>query len=487
MVKSGWIRVAFLAIAVATGILLLTRGVNAADRAPNIIFVMADDLGYGDLGCYGQVRIQTPCLDTMAHEGMRFTDFYAGSTVCAPSRCVLMTGYHTGHAFIRGNGKENLRPEDVTVAELLKEAGYATGLIGKWGLGQVGGTGVPTRQGFDYFFGYMDQGHAHNYYPSFLVRGEERVPLKNVVPQEGRYGQGVASEKVQYSHDLLVTESLEFIERHSGEPFFLYMPLTIPHANNEARQEGMEVPDLGVYAEKDWPAPQKAHAAMITRMDADVGKMFGLLKKLNIDQQTIVFFTSDNGPHKEGGNDPFFNDSNGPLAGLKRSLTEGGIRVPMIASWPAKISPNSQSSFVGGFWDVMPTLAQLAGVSDKVPQGIDGISFVPTLLGQRDQLQHDHVFWAFYEQGGARALRKGPWKVVQQPYHSPVRLYNLDADLGEERDVAADKPELVAQLTRLMDEAYGASDRWKFPESPPKRGRQKKEGKNRGAAYGVRK
>ena len=244
---------------------------HAASPRPNIIFIMVDDLGYGDLGCYGQREIQTPHIDGLAKNGMRFTQFYAGSTVCAPSRCCLMTGLHTGHCFIRGNGKDNLRPQDVVVAEIAKTAGYATGLFGKWGLGHEDSSGLPTRQGFDHFFGYLDQHHAHNYYPSFLVRNEERFPLTNVVPEEGDWGQGVATDKQQYSHDLITTAALEFVDNHRCQPFFLYLAYTIPHANNEARNLGMEVPDFGPYAQRDWPEPQKGHAAMITRMDADIG------------------------------------------------------------------------------------------------------------------------------------------------------------------------------------------------------------------------
>lgn len=270
-------------------------------RAPNIIFILADDLGYGDLGCYGQKEIQTPNLDRMAAEGVQFTDFYAGSTVCAPSRCVLMTGLHLGHCYIRGNGKLNLRPSDVTVAEVLKEAGYATGLAGKWGLGHENSTGLPTRQGFDSFFGYLDQHHAHNYYPSFLVRNEERVPLKNVVPKEGIYGQGVATQKVTYSADLIAEEALKFVDAHKDEPFFLYWAATLPHANNEAGKKGMEIPDYGRYADKDWPEPQKGLAAMISRLDSDVGRLLERLKQHGIDENTIVMFSSDNGPHNEGG------------------------------------------------------------------------------------------------------------------------------------------------------------------------------------------
>ncbi|HEY1066752.1 MAG TPA: sulfatase-like hydrolase/transferase, partial [Pirellulales bacterium] len=276
-----------------------TAETQAAERAkqPNIVFIMADDLGYGDLGCYGQKQIKTPRIDALAADGLRFTQFYAGSTVCAPSRCCLMTGVHTGHAFIRGNAKANLRPEDPTVAETLHAAGYETALIGKWGLGHEGSTGTPNKQGFDYFFGYLDQTHAHNFYPEYLIKNESRFPLKNVVPKNKAWkdGQGVASEKVEYSHDLFAADALRFLEQKRSQPFFLYLALTLPHANNEAGKEGMEVPDLGAYAKTDWPAPERGHAAMISRMDADVGRVIDKLKELGLADDTIVIFTSDNG------------------------------------------------------------------------------------------------------------------------------------------------------------------------------------------------
>ncbi|MFQ5732514.1 MAG: arylsulfatase [Planctomycetaceae bacterium] len=319
-----------LAVAVLLQATLSRAAFAERQGRPNIVFIMADDLGYGDLSCFGQKSFRTPNIDRLAKEGVTFTDFYAGSTVCAPSRCVLMTGLHLGHCYIRGNGKNNLRPQDVTVAEVLKRAGYTTGLCGKWGLGHEGSAGIPTKQGFDYFFGYLDQHHAHNYYPSFLIRNGKRVLLKNVVPHEGKYGQGVASKKLQYSHDLIAEEALRFIDRNKDRPFFLYLPVTLPHANNEARRKGMEIPDLGKYRDKDWPEPQKGLAAMIGRLDRDVGRVVARLKKHGIDENTVIIFTSDNGPHSEGGNNSRYFNSNGPLRGQKRDLYEGGIRVPTI-------------------------------------------------------------------------------------------------------------------------------------------------------------
>ena len=450
---------------------LVTPAVSA-EKPPNIIFIMADDLGYGDLGSYGQSVIQTPRLDELAREGMRFTQFYAGSTVCAPSRCVLMTGLHTGRCFIRGNGKDNLRPDDLTVAEVLQQAGYHTGLVGKWGLGHEKSTGLPTRKGFDYFFGYLDQHHAHNFYPSFLVRNEERVSLPNVVPNEGRWGQGVAEQKRVYSHDLIAAEALQFVEENQEGPFFLYLALTIPHANNEAGKLGMEVPDLGSYAEMDWPEPQKGHAAMITRMDRDIGKLLDKLKELEIDRETIVFFTSDNGPHREGGNDPDFHNSNGALRGIKRSLFEGGIRVPLLVRWPGHLTQGAETDWIGGFQDVLPTLAELAGGEDRITKEIDGISFVPALKQEPSPVDHDHLYWAFYEGGGAQAIREGKWKAIQQPFRTSIRLYDLSQDIGETTDLADQLPEVVERLKQKMSSEYQASDRWRFPKpkgSPDRR------------------
>jgi arylsulfatase A-like enzyme len=463
------LRVSFLAL-LTTALLISSQdqdSLAAEDgRSPNLIFIMADDLGYGDLGCFGQEKIKTPTLDKLAANGLKFNQFYAGSTVCAPSRCVLMTGYDTGRAFIRGNGKDNLRPSDVTVAEVLKAAGYKTGLFGKWGLGHEGSAGIPTKQGFDEFFGYLDQHHAHNYYPTFLVDGDERVQLKNEVPKEGEWGQGVATKKVEYSHNLVMDRALKFVKESKNEPFFLYLSLTIPHANNEAGGKGMEIPDQGDYTDLKWPEPQRGHAAMISKMDRDIGTLVATLEELKIDKQTLIFFTSDNGPHAEGGNDPDFNNSNGPLKGIKRSLHEGGIRVPTIAYGPGMVPAGKTTEFAGGFWDIMPTFAELAGKDavDAVPSDIDGISFAATLLGNDGQKQHDHLYWAFYERGGARALRMGDWKAIQQPINTPVRLYNLAIDLGEETNVAKEHPEVVEKMTKIMDAEYEPSDRWKFPK-----------------------
>jgi arylsulfatase A-like enzyme len=446
-----------------------TRATAAAPQQhPNFIFVLADDLGYGDLGCYGQKNIKTPNLDRMAAEGVRFTDYYAGSTVCTPSRCVLMTGVHTGHAWLRGNAAIDLRPQDVTVAEVLKAGGYRTALIGKWGLGKEGGEGVPTKQGFDSFYGYLNNMHAHNYYPAYLIRNEGREPLKNVVPGVGKNGEGVATERAQYSHDLFAEEALKFLQQNKdaakGEPFFLFLCFTIPHANNEAKNKGMEVPELGEYASKDWPEPNKGHAAMITRMDRDVGRILDKLRELGLEENTAVFFTSDNGPHKEGGQDPAVSDSNGPFKGTKRDLYDGGIRVPLIARWPGKIPPGRTSDHVGSHQDVMVTLAELAGTQSHLPKH-DGVSLVPTLLGKPDQQkQHEYLYWEFYEQKGARAVRMGDWKAVRKPLAGgKVELYDIKKDPGEEHDLAAQHRDLVAKAEAIMKQAHVPNENFKLP------------------------
>ncbi len=435
---------------------------------PNIIFILADDLGYGDLGCYGQKQIQTPNLDRLSANGIRFTDHYAGSTVCAPSRCVLMTGLHTGHAYIRGNSRNPLRPQDRTVAEILQSAGYTTGLIGKWGLGENDSTGIPNRKGFDDFFGYESQVHAHNYYPEFLWRNQDKVALKNIVtrPFPG-YAEGlggVSSNKVEYSADLFAEESLQFIEKHSDKPFFLYLTYTIPHANNEAKNEGMEVPDLGIYADKPWPAPQKGHAAMITRMDSQIGRLIDKLAELKIAERTLVIFSSDNGPHKEGGFKPDFYHSSGPLRGIKRDLYDGGIRVPMIACWPGTIAPGQTTGHLSAFWDFLPTACDVAHI--QTPEGLDGISYLPTLLGKpKQQKQHSYLYWEFHEGGFSQAVRMGQWKAVRKGIDGPLELYDLSVDIGETKNIAEANPAIVEPMKTILASARTESEIWKVPEA----------------------
>lgn len=437
---------------------------------PNIVYILADDLGYGDTEPYGQQTIKTPYLQQLAREGMRFTQHYAGSTVCAPSRCVLMTGKHTGHARIRGNGVVPLQPEDLTVAEMLKDAGYRTAVIGKWGLGEAGSTGIPNRQGFDYFYGYLNQIRAHNSYPDYLWENETRDSLDNVVtiiPETYAKGVGgIALEKNTFAQDLFLQKAQEFIKENKDTSFFLYLPFTAPHANNESGyydEVGIEVPKLGVYAQEDWPEAQKAHAALISYLDIYVGQLIETIQTAGIDENTIIIFSSDNGPHEEGGAKVDFFDSNGPLRGMKRDLYEGGIRVPMIARWPGKIAPGTESDHISTFWDVMPTLAEIAGTN--IPESTDGISFLPTLLGE-DQPRHDQVYWEFYEQDGKKALRWGDWKLIElgiKPNRTPdTLLYNLAEDLGETNDLSAENPELVREGFTRMKAAHTPSESFSF-------------------------
>ena len=445
--------------ATAAALVSRVRAQTSDPKQPNIIFILADDLGYGDLGCYGQKLIDTSNIDRLAAEGMRFTDAYAGATVCAPSRSCLMTGQHTGHTRVRNNrsptmGRVSLWPSDVTVAEVLRSAGYRTSMIGKWGIGEAGSTGVPTQQGFDEWFGYLNQGHAHNYYPEHLWKNDTEVFLS------GNRG----GMRQQYSHDLFADAAIEFLDNHSDGPFFLYLPLTIPHANNELGRstgDGMEVPDYGPYAENNWPTPEKGFAAMVTRMDRDIGRIMAKLKELGIDDNTIVFFSSDNGPHREGGHDPEFFGSRGGLRGIKRDLYEGGIRVPTIARWPGKIKAGTVSDHPWAFWDFLPTAAELAGA--QAPANVDGISIVPTLLG-KDQPGPDYLYWEFIRgKNFHQAVRRGSWKAVRHRLDQPVELYNLDVDLAEERDVAADHPDVVKQMTDILAKARTESDAYPVP------------------------
>ncbi|QDV50352.1 arylsulfatase [Gimesia fumaroli] len=423
---------------------------SQAAEPPNIIYVMADDLGYGDLGCFGQTVIKTPNIDQLAKQGMRFTNHYAGHTVCRPSRLVLLTGQHTGHTPISQNEQYYFPEDATTVTSLLKEAGYATGGVGKWALGPPESTGVPSKQGFDFWFGYLDQGNAHNFYPEFLWSNEQEISLpgNKVGPQKR-----VSIERETYSHDLLTQEAFNFIKHNAKNRFFLQAHYTIPHANNEggrATGDGMEVPEYGEYADREWPTPEKGFAAMITRLDRDLGQMVKLLKELNLEHKTIIFFTSDNGPHQEGMHQVDFFNSNGPLRGYKRDLYEGGIRVPLIVKWPGKVQAGSTSDHISAFWDFLPTACELAGI--KAPQNIDGVSYLPTLLGQ-PQTAHETLFWKYR---GKVALRSGKWKAVQTGPQKPFELYNLDTDIGEQNNIANQHPEIVAQMKQKIADSQSA-------------------------------
>ena len=459
-------------IIIATIILISANSTKAgkeASRKPNLIFILADDLGYGDLGCFGQKKIKTPNLDGMAKKGMKLTQFYAGSTVCAPSRCVLMTGLHTGHAYIRGNGRHNLRPSDFTVAELFKKEGYKTGCFGKWGLGNEGTDGIPTKQGFDSFYGYLHQGHAHNYYPTFLIKNESRIKLRNIPEQESKTGAGWASVRRDYSHDLITENALHWIDMNHNEQFFLYLPFTIPHANNEGKRgtkDGQEVPDYGIYRDKNWTNQNKGQAAMITRMDSDIGRILSKLNKYKISNNTLIIFTSDNGHHREGGNDPEFFNANGPLRGMKRDLYEGGIRVPTIAYWPNRIKAGSTSDQPFYFGDLMATAAELAGTSS--PSALDSISFLPTLINNsKQQKKREFIYWEFLEKKGAQALvlgESGRWKALRKNSAiAPIEIYDLKNDIGEINNIANIHPEIVSKAKELFKTEHVSNPLWKKP------------------------
>lgn len=448
---------AWMILFASLGLRGTTHAQDKKEKKPNIIFILADDMGYSDPGCYGQRLIKTPNIDRLAKEGIRFTQHYAGSTVCAPSRGVLMTGLHTGHAYIRGNyaydteGNLPIPEASVTVAELLKENGYTTGVIGKWGLGGPGSSGGPNNQGFDYSFCYLDQRNAHEYYPAYLWQNEKKYPLES--------NQG--GKKKQYSHDLFTTEALNFIQAKAQKnaPFFLYLPYTIPHGKHQ-------VPDDAPYSKELWPQNLKNYAAMITRMDKDIGKVIDLLKKQGLDENTIIFFSSDNGP--TGSVNKKFN-SNGPLRGLKQDLYEGGIRVPLIVRWPGKIQPASVNDHVSAFWDFLPTACELAGI--KPPEQIDGISFLPTLLG-REQNLHEYLYWEYFHYNynwdhgekknprntfDKQAVRMKEWKAVRnnlsEDPDAPIELYNLKNDIGETQNVAAQHPEIIKKIEQYMEGA----------------------------------
>ncbi len=447
-------------------LLCLTRAgpAAAADPPPNVVLILADDLGYGDLGCYGQAKIKTPHLDRLAADGLRFTQFYAGSTVCAPSRCALLTGLHTGHAFVRGNknlpraGNLPLRPADVTLAELLQQRRYATAVVGKWGLGETGTTGAPAKKGFAHSFGYLDHRHAHDSYPDYLVRDGVREAVDNPRSQTS----GVAAERKVFAPDLFRDDALAFLDAHQAEPFFLYYASTIPHANNErtrATGRGVEVPSDAPYTGENWPAVEKEKAALITRLDADVGRLLAKLADLKLDRRTVVLFTSDNGPHKEGGNDPAFFAAAGPFRGIKRSLGDGGIRVPCVVRWPGLVAPGRVSDHVCAAWDVLPSVCAAAGVA--APPGLDGVSFLPTLTGAGPQPTHEFLYWEFHEGGFNQAVRYGNWKAHRTGLDGPIRLYDVVADPAEARDVAAANPAIVAAVTEYLKTAR--TDSAEFP------------------------
>jgi arylsulfatase A-like enzyme len=432
---------------------------------PNILLIQADDLGYGDLSAYGQSRFATPSIDRLAREGIRFTSYYSGSTVCAPSRAALMTGMHTGHGWIRGNGDIPLRAEDTTVAMVLRDAGYRTAIIGKYGLGGPGTTGQPDKKGFEYSFGFLDHRHAHRQYTDHLYRNAERVPT---------------DLERDYVNDLFTREAEAFISRADARPFFIYLNYTVPHAELRVPADSIE-PLKGRFEEtpfvnpkadaiasgstidgaslgyRSQPTPRAAFAAMIQRMDRDVGRLTDLIGTLKLDRSTLVMFTSDNGPHREGGADPAFFKSAGAQRGIKRDLYEGGVRVPMIARWTGTIPAERVSAHAWAHWDMLPTLAEIAG--GKTPPGVDGMSMARALRGQ-EQPTHDAFYWEFHERGFQQAVRMGAWKAVRLKNGAPLELYNLSDDPLEARNLAADRPDIVARIETYLKTARTDSERW---------------------------
>lgn len=448
---------------------------------PNIIFILADDLGYGELGSYGQQKIRTPFLDKLAAEGIRFTQHYSGSPVCAPSRCTLLTGKHTGHAYIRNNdemsergdvwhdpeleGQRPLLPDTVTIGTLLQTAGYTTGAIGKWGLGGPGSTGEPNRQGFDHWYGYLCQRVAHNYYPTHLWRNGEKhllegneyfYPHQRLPDGRDPYDMSSYAEYSgrQYSMDSMAEEALDFIRANRENPFFLYLPFPVPHVSIQVPEDSLreyegafqETPYTGDRGYLPHPAPRAGYAAMITRMDREIGRIIALVSELGLDENTLIIFTSDNGPTFNGGTDSTFFDSAGELRGLKTMLYEGGIRVPLIARWPGMIEPGSSNDHISAFWDFLPTFTKLAGID--APDDIDGISLLPSLLGRPlRQQEHEYLYW---EHGVKQAVRLGDWKAVRMRVDRDIELYNLADDIGEQRDVAASNPDVIAMVADIM-------------------------------------
>ena len=441
-----------------------------APRTPNIILIVADDLGYGDLGCYGQKQIQTPNLDRLAAAGTRFTSFYAGSTVCAPSRSALMTGQHTGHTRIRGNTKgASLAAEDMTFPLYLQGAGYKNGLVGKWGLGNEGSAGLPGNKGFEDFFGYLDQTHAHDYYAPYMDRYDTNEGLRRVefpANENGAHGEYMPQRfSIASSNYFRIHKPDQF---NKQRPVFLMIAHTLPHANNEAGRatgNGMQVPDDKPYSAEAWPQVEKNKAAMITRLDQYVGQIVAQLKESKQDTNTLILFTSDNGPHKEGGVDPEFFHSSGPLRGIKRDLYEGGIRVPLIAVWPGKIPAGRVSDEPFAFWDLFPTLVEVAGA--KPPRSIDGISYLPTLLGAAQTNRHEFFYWEFHEDGFKQAVRMGDWKAVLPEVGGAMELYNLATDPGETKNVAAENTNIVAQIQEYLKTARTVSPQWPIQKSKP--------------------
>ncbi|MEN8203121.1 MAG: arylsulfatase [Bacteroidota bacterium] len=430
---------------------------------PNVILVLVDDLGIGDLSLYGQETLSTPNLDRMAAEGMYFTNMYTGSTVCAPSRASLLTGKHTGHCSVRGNRPwtQIVGDDELTLAGVFKEAGYVTGAIGKWGVGAAIPEDDPEKKGFDYFYGYLNMWHAHNFYPEFLWENGTKVYLNNktklvdgVNPWADtlRDGRGVAELREDYAHYIFDEKAVSFIEENADHQFFLYLAYNLPHANNDNKENGMLVHDYHEYAEKDWPIEEKGFAAMIRNIDNSMDLILGALKENRLDKNTLVLFCSDNGPHQEGGHRADFFNSNGNYKGRKRDLYEGGVRTPFIAWWPGRIEAGTRSDELFAFWDFLPTFAELTDYKGNTYS--DGISFLPSLFGREQEKQHDYLYWEFNENRGKQAIIKDRWKAVKLNVSvegaGELELYNLDDDPGEQNNVATGHPEIVKEIEELF-------------------------------------
>lgn len=448
-----------------------------APRRPSIILILADDLGYGDLGCYGQTRIQTPNLDKLATQGIRFTSCYAGSTVCSPARAALMLGQHTGHLNIRGNvHPTTLQPGEFTVAEMLQAAGYKTALIGKWGLAEEGQPGLPQKKGFDEFMGYLSNREAHDYYTEWLWRYDPPRPLHDGFDGRKHIDENAGGRSDLYLPDLFTQAALNFLRLNKPDqfnrykPFFLCLNYNLPHANNEAGSRtgnGMQVPTDAPYSNEPWPQPEKNKAAMITRLDAYVGRIMDQLVTQKMDTNTVIIFTSDNGPHSEGGVKAAFHKSSGPFRGIKRDLYEGGIRVPAIVRWPARTAYGQVSDLPWAHWDFMVTAADIAMIQS--PTNTDGISIYPTLVGQTQTNKHDFLYWEFHERGFQQAARMGDWKAVRPQAKEPLELYNIATDLSEKVDLAKQHPEIVAKFETYFKTARTESPNWPIKPKPPEK------------------
>ena len=471
------------ALVLLSGLFLSSAFGQSGKRKPNVIVFLADDLGYQELGCYGQNYIKTPNIDALADRGLRMTQFYSGSPGCAPSRGMLLTGKHSGHAYIRDNrnpkGLDHIKKEyewefpgqfpipkdEITLAEALKSQGYATGAMGKWGLGHFGTTGDPNKQGFDLFYGFNCQVHAHNHYPKFLWRNGKKEILQG--NDRTLYGE-------TFSQDRFIEEAVAFMDAHQEDPFFLFMPFTIPHLSIQVPQWAVDWYTDDIVEEEykhrgylKHPSPRAGYAAMVSYLDYGVGLVMNKVRSMGLEEDTLVIFTSDNGPTYDrlGGSDSDFFESAGKFKGLKGSVYEGGIRVPMVASWPGKIPEGQISDEPAAFWDLMPTILAMTGNTKSIPENTDGINLTSTLFGKQNQKSHAYLYWEFPSYGGQQALRMGNWKAVRQNIFKKgiqTELYNLETDPSESNDLSSEHPALLKEMAKLMQEARSPSTLYPF-------------------------